>query len=480
MFDDLRSYLEKLHDTGEIKEIFGADWNLEIGCITELMYERNGPALLFDEIKGYGKGYRVVSNLLTASKKRQRIALNIPEDVPDIKVVETWKDKYMNFNPVSPKMVSDGPVMENVMEDDRVNLLKFPAPRWHEQDGGRYIGTGDVVITLDPEGDWVNMGTYRIMVHDERTLSFYVSPGHHAALIREKYWSKGKSCPVVMCFGQDPLLWICSTLPLPWGCSELEFAGYVRGEPVRVIRGKHTGLPIPATAEIAVEGESPPPNVEKRYEGPFGEWTGYYASHVREEPVVKVKAVYFRDNPIIHGELTCRANPAWHPIPIHSAPIVWNALEKAGMPGIKGVWIHGRGNLTIIVVSITQQYSGHAKQVATLASTVFSGLALAGKWVIVVDDDVNPSNLDEVLWALSTRCDPATDLEIIKGFPTTPLETTIPPERRAKKDYTMSKALITACKPYSWKEQFPLVAEASAELKKEMLKKWAHVFQNKG
>jgi 4-hydroxy-3-polyprenylbenzoate decarboxylase len=473
---DLRNYLEKLRGANDLIDIYGVNWDLELGCITELMCERKGPALLFDEIKGYPKGYRVASNLLTVSKKRQRIALGIGEDVPDIKIIEMWKEKYKNFTAVPPKEVSDGPIMENKMERDEVNLFKFPVPKWHELDGGRYIGTGDIVITVDPESGYVNMGTYRVMIHDDKTLSFFVSPGHHAAIMREKYWSKGKSCPVVMCFGQDPLLWICSTLPLPWGWSELDFAGYVMGESVRVIKGKYTGLPIPATAEIAIEGESPPPSVERRYEGPFGEWTGYYASHVREEPVVKVKAVYYRENPIIHGELTCKANSAWHPIPIHSAPIVWNALERVGFEGIKGVWVHGRGNLTIIVISLKQEYPGHAKQAATLASTIFSGLALAGKWVVVVDEDVNPANLDEVLWAISTRCDPAKDIKVVSGLPTTPLEPTLTPEKREKGDYTFGRALITACKPYSWRQEFPTVAEASQNLKDEVLKKWASIF----
>ncbi|MDI9619219.1 MAG: UbiD family decarboxylase [Candidatus Nezhaarchaeota archaeon] len=476
IFNDLREYLDRLLNLNELIEVKGADWNLEIGCITEMMAERKGPGLLFDEIKGYPKGYRLASNLLTVTRRRQKIALGIREDTPDIKVIEEWKWKYLNFKPVPPREVSDGPVMENVMEGDKVNMFKFPTPKWHELDGGRYIGTGDVVITADPDTGWVNMGTYRVMVHDEKTLSFFVAPGHHAAIMREKYWSKGKSCPVVMCFGQEPLLWTCATLPLPWGWSELEFAGYVRGEPVPVIKGKHTGLPIPATAEIAIEGEAPPPSVESRNEGPFGEWTGYYASHVRAEPVVKVKAVYHRSNPIIAAELTCKANPAWHPIPVHSAPIVWMALERAGIEGVKGVWTHGRGNLTMIVISLQQRYPGHAKQAGVVASAVFRGLALAGKWIIVVDEDVDPSNIDEVFWALDTRCNPESDIEVISGCPTTPLEPTIPPWKRSMGDYTFGRAIIMACKPYPWRDQFPPVTEASPELKKKMLEKWSNIF----
>ncbi|MEM2273074.1 MAG: UbiD family decarboxylase [Candidatus Bathyarchaeia archaeon] len=471
MNDDLRGFIEKLYAANEIIEVKDVDWNLEIGAITEVGAELKSPAFLFDKIKDYPEGFRVAANLLTVSKRRQKIALGFTEDVSDLDVVKIWKNKLRDFRPVSPKEVSDGPVMENVMEGENINLFKFPAPKWHEHDGGRYIGTGDIVITMDPEEGWINMGTYRVMIHDEKTLSFFVAPGHHAYIMREKYWARGRNCPVVMCFGQDPLLWICSTLPLPWGVSELDFAGFLSGEPIKVIRGKYTGLPIPATAEIAIEGESPPPSIETREEGPFGEWTGYYASGSRIEPIIKVKAVYYRNNPIIHGELPCKINPAWHPIPIHSAPLLWTLLERAGIEGIKGVWVHGRGNMVIPVISIEQLYSGHAKRVASVAAGVMYGVAMAGKWVIVVDDDVDPSNWDEVLWALCTRCDPESSIDIVRGYPDTPLDPIIPPEKRERKDWTQSKVLITACKPYNWKKEFPPVAEASPELKERALRK---------
>lgn len=467
MFDDLRSYIERLRVLDEVIEIKEVDWNLEIGAITELGAKLKGPAFLFDKIKDYPEGFRVATNLLTVSKRRQKLALTLPENISDLDVIIMWRDKLRDFRPVSPKIVSDGPLMENVMEGDEVDLSRFPAPKWHEHDGGRYIGTGDIVITLDPDEGWINMGTYRVMIHDKRTLSFFVGPGHHAALMREKYWSKGKNCPVVMCFGQDPLLWICSTLPLPWGISELDFAGFLKGEPIKVIRGKYTGLPIPATAEIAIEGEAPPPSIETHEEGPFGEWTGYYASGSRMEPVVKVKAIYYRNNPIIHGELTCKANPAWYPIPIHSAPILWNNLERAGIEGVKGVWVHGWGNNVIPVISIEQLYPGHAKRVASVVAGIWYGVAMAGKWVIVVDDDIDPSNLDEVLWALCTRCDPENSMDIVRGYPDTPLDPILHPEKKDRKDWTQAKVLITACKPYSWKKEFPSVVEASPELRQK-------------
>ncbi len=105
--------------------------------------------------------------------------------------------------------VSSGPILENVKTGDEIDMTIFPTPHWHELDGGRYIGTADCVITGEPEeGGWVNVGIYRVQVHDKNTLGLYVSPGHHARIMREKYWEKGKSCPVVVTFGQDPLLFL--------------------------------------------------------------------------------------------------------------------------------------------------------------------------------------------------------------------------------------------------------------------------------
>jgi len=476
MFDDFRSFIKELEKKGELKKIQGADCDLDIGGITELFAERRGPALLFDEIKGYSKGYRVSSNVVM-TERRQKIAFGIPEDMPSVQVIKDWKDRLNQYQPVPPKFVETGPVMENTMTGDKVNISAFPSPKWHERDGGRYIGTGVVVITKDPDEDWVNSGTYRSMIQDEKTLSFFTNPGKHALIAREKYWAKGQDCPVVMCFGQDMLLFVTSTLPLPWGISELEVTGYMKGKPIEVIRGPITGLPIPATAEIAIEGFSPPPSIDSRTEGPFAEWTGYYASGSRKEPVVHIKAIYHRNDPIIHGHVpvTFRVN-GWYPIPLHTAVTLWNKLEAAKTPGIKGVYVHGPGNKIVAVISVKQQYLGHAKQVGVLASTLFSGGACTGRYVIVVDDDIDPADWEAVMWALTTRCDPETAIEIVTGYLSGPLDPMISPTKRQMGDYTTAKVIINACRPYHWIKEFPPVNMLSEESKKKILDKWPAIF----
>lgn len=478
MFDDLRDYVQRLDEMGQLIRVDGADWDLEIGTITELMAERDERALLFDRVKGYPKGYRIVTNILN-TKEQQRTFFDDPEGLSDIDIIRHWRDKFNGFKPVPPVEVDSGPVSENVLTGDQINILKFPVPKWHELDGGRYIGTGVVTITRDPEEGWLNLGVYRVMVHDGKTVAFYTSPGKHANLMRQKYWAKGESCPVVMCFGQEPAVFAAATFNLPWGMSELEVAGYIKGEPIKVIKGPITGLPIPATAEIVIEGFSPPPTVDSRAEGPFGEWTGYYASGTRNEPVVHIERLYHRDEPIIHGQAPLKPpHPlsAFYPIPVQSASALWDGLEKLGMQGITGVWVHGPNGRPIGVISIKQRYLGHSRQIASLAASLLQGGAIAGRYIIVVDDDINPANWGEVEWAVTTRCDPDTSIDLVRGFLSSPLDPAIPPEKRARGDFTTTKVLIDACRPYHWRQEFPPVNRASDELRKRILDKWSHLF----
>ncbi len=476
MFDDLRGFIHKLEQKGQVTKVEGADWELEIGTINELMVERKKPIVLFDKIKGYPQGYRLVTNVFRTGIAL-RIGLGIPEQLSDVEVIRYWKDVCDQYKPVPPVEVDSGPVMENVLNGEQIDIFRFPAPRWHEGDGGRYIGTGNVIVTRDPDEGWLNVGTYRVMVHDERTLGFYISPGKHGAVMREKYWAKGQNCPVVICFGQEPQLFAAASANVPWGVSEFDFAGYTRGRPIEVIRGPITGLPIPATAEIAIEGFSPPPSVDSRTEGPFGEWSGYYASAAREEPVVSIEAIYHRNDPILLGQPPAEpGGTGTYPLPIHTASPLWTALEKSGMQGIKGVWVHGPSNRIVVVVSIQQRYLGHAKQVATAAAALIQGEGGTGRYIIVVDDDIDVANWEQVMWAIYSRCDPETSINIVPGYLSSPIDPVLPPEKRGRRDFTQTRVIVNACKPYHWINQFPPVNRASPELRKKVLDKWSQLF----
>ncbi|HET9916209.1 MAG TPA: UbiD family decarboxylase, partial [Candidatus Binatia bacterium] len=372
---DLREFIEAARKLGEVKDIHGAHWELEIGALTELFaFKEPSPLVLFDQVPGYAPNFRIASNLIN-TPSRSSLTVGMPPDARPIELIAKWKELLKGVKPVPPRVVTHGPILENVKSGADVDMTIFPTPHWHELDGGRYIGTADCVITGEPEeGGWVNVGIYRVQIHDKNTLGLYVSPGHHARIMREKYWEKGRSCPVVVTFGQDPLLFLVAGQSMPYGMSELDYYGGLRGAPIDVIRGELTGLPIPAHAEIAIEGEVPPPQEQMQMEGPFGEWPGYYAHGAAKEPVIRVKRVYYRNDPILCGAPPLKPPFVTFGVPIGAAAI-WNYLEKADVPDIKGVWCAigssaAAGGAPFIIVSVKQRYHGHAQQagLAALAS----------------------------------------------------------------------------------------------------------------
>ncbi|OLB77256.1 MAG: UbiD-like subunit of potential (de) carboxylase, partial [Alphaproteobacteria bacterium 13_2_20CM_2_64_7] len=371
----------------------------------------------------------------------------------------------------------DGPIFENVMREDDVDITIFPAPKWHSGDGGRYIGTGSFNITRDPDEGWVNCGTYRVMIHDAKTAGFYISPGKHGRQMRDKYQARGAPMPVAVVCGGDPMTFLMASSEVPYGVSEYEIVGGVRGKPVEVIKAPVTGLPIPANAEIVIEGFVEPRN--ERIEGPFGEWTGYYASDVRPEPVLDIKGIYYRNNPILLGcvpqrppDEICRYRAV-----VRSALLREN-IEKAGVPGVTAAWAHEVGNARLLLaVAVNQRYPGHAKQAGHMAAMCHVG-AYCGRYVIVVDDDIDVSNLEEVVWATLTRSDPATSIDIIRNAWSTPLDPRIEPERKAAGDYTNSRAVIDACRPWHWRDKFPKVNVPTPEERRMAQEKFGHLFKD--
>jgi 4-hydroxy-3-polyprenylbenzoate decarboxylase len=278
---------------------------------------------------------------------------------------------------------------------------------------------------------------------------------------------------MVVCVGQAPILGMVAGSSSKWGESELAKAGGRLGRPLKVVHGKLTGLPIPADAELVYEGFVPSTEVEARPEGPFGEWPGYYGSPSRPEPVLRVGAMYHRNDPILVG-----APPAKPTYPgrargnIANAANIWDALEAAGVPGIKGVWkLRGGGSRLINVISIDQQHPGHAKM-AGLVATGCGPAAYLGRMTIVVDDDIDITDPAEVLWAMATRWDPKTQTDIIDGCWTGHIDPVVDPEKREVHDLTNSRAIIYAVRPYHWKEEFPRVNEVGKSYADQIRSKW--------
>jgi UbiD family decarboxylase len=473
MYNDLREFIEEARKAGELTQIDGADWDLEIGTITHLAGDKgNSPVLLFDHIKGYPAGFRVVTNQFTTGR-RTALSLGLPVEARGLDLVRALRDRIKHIPLIPPVEVESGPVKENIITGENVDLLMFPTPKWHEHDGGRYIGTGSVGVIRDPEEGWINLGTYRTQLHDRNTVTMSMVPGHRGEMIRRKWWERGLPCPVAIACGQDPTLWAASQWDgLQRGVSEYEFAGGLRGEPVVVTRGVFTDLPIPATAEIVLEGEILPIDVETRQEGPFGEWCGYYAGGVRTMPAVRIKAILHRNDPILQGNPPHRYPSIWsvgkH---IQKAAYLWAELDRQ-VPDIKGVWVMEEGALhSIIVVSIKQSHPGHAKQ-AGLLSAVSSATNFQNRWVVVVDDDIDPSNVSQVLWAIGTRVDLDNGIDVVKNCLSGTSNPMLSPEMKRLGINEMSRGIITACKPFAWKDKFPPSVEPSPELAAKIREKW--------
>ena len=471
-YRDLREWIQVMEGWGGLTYLEGADWNLEIGAITDIVRResRKKPALLFDRIKGYPPGYRVLSNSLE-SLPQVAFTLNLPMDLKNLELVRAVREKLRHLPLIPPQKVDSGPVMENVCGEGEIDLLKFPTPHWHDLDGGRYIGTGCVVITRDPETGRVNLGTYRVMIHDKDHLGISISPGKDARIQMEKAFQADQPFDVAISFGHDPLLFVAGSTKLGYEVCEYDWAGGVKGEPIEVVEGPVTGLPIPAHSEIAIEGVMVREN--QRVEGPFGEFTGYYASGSRETPVITVKSLLYRNDPILLGSPPGKPPSCLH-IYLLSSAVLWEAIERAGVPDVCGVWQHPAAPTWMFTaLAIKQRYPGHARQAGLLASQS-QGNAYMGRYVIVVDDDIDPSNLEDVIWALTTRSDPENDIEIVRRCWSGPLDPIIPAGAKGLN----SRAIIDACRPYEWREQFPPVVSVAPRLKEELTKKWGGILSD--
>lgn len=466
IFKDLRDYVSTLEKIGHLKKVEGASCELEIGAITELAaLRKNSPAVLFDSIQGHKKGFRVLTNLL-AHKSRERMVYGVDDNLTDAEAVKFWKNKLKTVTPIEPKVVDNGPVRENVMAGDDVDLTKFPWPRWHERDGGPYI-CATAVVTRDPDTGYINVGSYRYMRLSQNTIVAHIGSGHHGDVIRKKYWAKGQACPVAISLGQDPALFEAAGTNLSWGTSEFGYAGWMRGAPVEITRGVATDLPIPATSEVVLEGEMVAPEVGTDIEGPFGEMSGYYGGGARPAPITVIKSILYRNDPIILGSPPFLGGAQG--ILSSRGILIWNELEALGIPNIIGV----NYSWGMCIIAIKQAYPGHAMRAAHGALGGTAGYH--GRFVIVVDEDIDPFNLDDVMWALATRCDPETSLDVCRRIWSYKIDPRLPKHKKEVGDYTGAVAIIDACRPYHWIDEFPRTTKIDEDLLKATQAKWGKV-----
>lgn len=432
-FRDRREWIDKLESEGELHRIKAeVDWNLELGLIGNVAFSKGFSALLFENIKDYQS--RIGKQVLVGHLINHRqIALmfGLDKGTHPREVVTLYREKINNTMP--PVTVDRGPVKENKVKGGDIDLTDFPVPFWHRLDGGRYINTMCGIITSDPDTGMHNVGLYRGMIADKNRIPMIIAPSQHIGHHFAKYKERGKEMPIAVVNGWDPTLEFTAASGIPRDICEYDVMGSIRGEPVELIQCETSDLLVPATAEIVIEGfvSFDPDTFE--WEGPFAEFTGYYASERTKQPVIRVECITHRSDPIFTG--TLMAIGPGHPseqatlTTVSNNAIIWEAIEKIGLPGLLDVRVLPASAATNVALRIKKSYRGQAKQM---------GLALFGsaipyhvaKNIVVVDEDIDIYDFEAIEWALAHRFNPLVDLVVINDLPGTVLDPSIPPEQR--------------------------------------------------
>jgi 4-hydroxy-3-polyprenylbenzoate decarboxylase len=319
---------------------------------------RGCEALLFRKLKGDASGSRILINMLGASKERFALAVGLDPDL-SIRDMITATGEILKKR-IPPKLIPRGraSVSEVLLTEGEIDLTRFPVPKFWPGDGGRYIGTGSVMLTRNPETGVLNAGVYRHQLHSSNVIGLSIVPGRHGLRNCEAWWSRGRPAEVVVAYGIDPALFIAATHSFGYDESELDVAGGLIGSPIELTDAEFIDLPIPARAELVIEGLVHKDHLEP--EGPLGEWHGFYSSATASKPAIDVKAVHHRKSPILTAALmanhpSCEIG-AYYAI-VRSARICDN-LEKMGVSGVVGAYAHpGAANAYgLVVISLTQLF----------------------------------------------------------------------------------------------------------------------------
>lgn len=485
-YESLQDYVDTLEEYGQLRRVDEPlSLDLEVGHVAKINERKHGPALLFENAlsheedpKRHGEPYEEYRPVLSSGlSEHERLALSLgyTPDTEITEVIQAWARRTEEG--IEPEEVTSPACQDNVITGDDISAYDVPSPRIYPKDGGPYIGTACYWISEDPESGEVNLGTYRGMIDLENPdmVSFQPIAGKDLHKALNTYKERDEPMPVALVPGGDPVLFLCgSTL---FGEEEYEMAGALRGEPVKTTRGVEVDVPVPASAEWVIEGYVPPNDL--RPEGPFGEYTGHHSKPQSPKPYVEIEAITHRDNPIQH---TCTVGPPVTDIhqiqSMNRSATMWNQLEAMNIEGIEGVYYYpGSTGRFICVASIDTQKHGHATQVGTaMVSTKTGEYGL--KTAIVVDDDVDPANIEEVLWALSVRMRPDVDVQILRRGRNTPLDPSYASSERDVLGAAFTgRLVIDATVPYEWPEdEYPGVTEMDEELAADLESRWEDLF----
>jgi UbiD family decarboxylase len=414
-FGDLRGWIDALRKEGELHQIDAeVDWDCELGTITRRAFGNgDGPALLFSNIKDYNKNTTRCSSVFTgglSNYSRVAMMFGLPKDAPITELVRAARKAYASRVP--PVKVKTGPVKENIVKGDDINLFDFPVPKWHRLDGGRYINTMQGSVTRDPVSGRMNVGIYRGMIGKKDTIPVLLWRPQNWGQDMQKYADRHEEMPVAFVYGWEPSLPFCASSPIPPDVSEYDVMGAIRGAPVELVDCETVPLQVPATAEIVIEGwiSSDPATFEM--EGPFGEYTGYFGGDQAPKHKVRVTCITHRNNPVLRGTLEGTMPKMLNENSIMSsvqrAALAWNILERSGVPGVTDVHCPAANNGTTLMIQLRQTYRGQAKQAAA-AIWGSNAAHLRYKHVWVVDEDIDIHDYGAIDWAFAYRVNAAED-----------------------------------------------------------------------
>jgi UbiD family decarboxylase len=445
-YADLNEWILALEREGELSRVKAkVHWELEIGAIVQEVFNRRGPALLFENIKDHENTF--CKKLFTASLSsysRIALALGLSKDTPPKDLIEVYRKRVKN--PIEPVTVDTGPVKENILTGDKVNLFEIPTPKWHHRDGGRFIGTCDGVVSKDPETGWVNIGLYRRQIHDRSHTGLVVVHGQHIWRHWRAYKKLGrKTMPIAVVNGWDPVLPMVACSSQPPGLCEYDIMGAIREKPVELVKCETVDLEVPASAQIVYEGEVSLDYDTFKMEGPFGEYAGYYERVASKKPVLTVNCITYRNDPIFQGTLEGVPTNEDHMMEsINFSALIKNYLDE-NMIGVTGVNADPSTAWANLFIQIDNSYVGQVFQAASLVWG-YDKSNFVGKNIVVVDEDIDIFDLGKVLWAWAYRVNPKRDYHFFPGLygssdPVIPAE-----EKVGTTNYLGTKVLIDATK----------------------------------
>ena len=434
-FNDLRAWIDDLEERRDLRRVSAeVDWNEEIGAITREVSSRLGPALLFESIKDHQSTFcrRLFTNG-TGTRERVCRFIGVPEHTSYREMVPIFKERFSH--PVKPVTMAHGPVKENIIRGNAIDLFQLPVPKWNPLDGGRYIMTSASVVTRDPDSAVLNAGTYRGMITGKNTIGVLLAMTQGWGKHFSKYKMRAEEMPVAVVIGWDQSLFVAASTPVNY--PEYEMAGSLRGAPVELVKCETSDLLVPASAEIVLEGRISPDPKTFTMEGPFSEYPGYYGGSQSPKHTIRVECITHRDDPIFHGCLTGaspgRTNEGTTWTPATFSAMAWHYLEQAGVPNVTGVW-RGKWPETMRV-QIRKSHRGHAQQVANALWGSHLG-NYAAKHLIVVDDDIDIHDWEAIEWALCYRVNAALgDVSFFSGTSGSMLDPSVPLEERNSVKY---------------------------------------------